>query len=222
MSKGGGGTGTAVAVAAARAGGAKVAIVAAVPLFAMATVLLVIGGAGANAAPSSSDCGGGGTGQRIAGVSLNAEQMGNAQTIVATTAGRNLPVFAAVVAVDTAYTESTLTNTATQTDHDSEGLFQQRVSSYTKAVADDPVKATNAFLDRLVRITGWQSGSVGADAQAVQISGHPERYQPNAALAQQIVGQLWGTASATTTTAATTTAAATTTTTTTTTTTQAC
>jgi cell wall-associated NlpC family hydrolase len=178
-------------------GAAKMAIgIAAAPLIAMSAVLMVLGGAGANASPSSDDCGGAGTGQSIANVKLDAEQMGNAQTIVSTTAGRHLPVFAAVVAVDTAYTEDTLHNSTAQRDHDSEGLFQQRVSIYTKAVADDPVKATNAFLGRLVKINGWQTNSVGADAQAVQGSGHPERYQPNAGLAQQIVGQLWGTASA--------------------------
>ena len=38
----------------------------------------------------------------------------------------------------TAYTESKLRNSTVQTDHDSEGLFQQRVSIYTEAVADRP------------------------------------------------------------------------------------
>lgn len=178
--------------------GAKASIaIAAAPMLAAATVLLGIGGAGANASPTSADCGGAGTGQTIANVKLDAEQMGNAQTIVSTTAARNLPNTAAVIAVDTAYTESTLHNSTAQTDHDSEGLFQQRVSLYTAAVADDPVKATNAFLDRLVQISGWQANPIGTDAQAVQASGHPERYQPNAALAQQIVGQLWGSTAAT-------------------------
>src|SRR5579875_2523270 len=80
-------------------------------------------GAGAGASPPSADCGGAGTGATVSGVALTAEQMGNAQTIVSVAAGRKLPVFAAVVAVDTAYTESTLKNTTTQSDHDSEGLF---------------------------------------------------------------------------------------------------
>lgn len=178
-------------------GGAKMAIgIAAAPLLAMSSVLLVLAGAGANAAPASADCGGAGTGQTIANVKLDAEQMGNAQSIVTVTAGRHLPVFAAVVAVDTAYTEASLHNSTTQTDHDSEGLFQQRVSIYTKAVADDPVRSTNAFLDRLVKIANWQTNPVGVDAQTVQGSARPERYQPNVALAQQIVGQLWGSASA--------------------------
>ena len=74
-------------------------------------------------------------------------------------AGRHLPSFAAVIAVATSYTEIKLRNQLAQTDHDSEGLFQQRISIYTRPVADDPVKATNAFLDRLVRVPNWQSNA---------------------------------------------------------------
>jgi cell wall-associated NlpC family hydrolase len=178
-------------------GGAKLAIgVAALPLIAMSSVLMVMAGGGANASPSSSVCGGGGTAQTIGNVKLDAEQMGNAQTIVSVAAGRHLPSFAAVVAVATSYTEVSLHNQLTETDHDSEGLFLQRISIYTKPVADDPVKATNAFLDRLVKVANWQSNPVGVDAQTVQISKYPGRYQPNAALAQQIVGQFWPSAAA--------------------------
>ncbi|WP_375502692.1 C40 family peptidase [uncultured Jatrophihabitans sp.] len=173
-------------------GGAKLAIgVAVLPIIAMSAVLMVMAGGGANASPNSSACAGGGTAQTIGTVNLDAEQMANAQTIVSVTAGRHLPAFAAVVAEATAYTESTLHNSPTQSDHDSEGLFQQRVSVYTEAVAMDPVKATGAFLDRLVKVSNWQTNTVGVDAQTVQISKHPERYQPNAVLAQQLVGQFW-------------------------------
>ena len=177
--------------------GAKMAIgVAALPLVAMSAMMMVMAGGGANASPTSSVCGGGGTAQTIGDVKLDAEQMGDAQTIVSVAAGRHLPSYAAVVAVATSYTEVKLRNQLTQTDHDSEGLFQQRISIYTKRVADDPVKATNAFLDRLVTIANWQSTAVGVDAQTVQISKYPERYQPNAVLAQQIVGQFWPAAAA--------------------------
>lgn len=170
---------------------------AAVPLLAAATVLMIVGGAGANASPTSAVCGGAGTAQTIAGVHLDAEQLGNARTIVTVVADRHLPVYAAEIAVTTAYTESTLHNSTTQTDLDSEGLFQQRVSIYTAAVAADPVRATNAFLDRLLGVPNWPDRAIGTDAQAVQRSRHPERYQPNAALAEQLVGQLWPTATAT-------------------------
>ncbi len=174
---------------------AKTAIgFAALPIVAMSAVLMVLAGGGANASPTSSVCGGGGTAQTIGTVTLDAEQMANAQTIVSVVAGRHLPVFAAVVAEATAYTESSLHNSATQSDHDSEGLFQQRVSIYTEAVAIDPVKATNAFLVRLLAVSNWQTNGVGIDAQTVQISHHPQRYQPNATLAQQLVGQFWSAA----------------------------
>lgn len=170
--------------------------VAGLPLVLLAVVVVIIAGAGAAASPASAACAGGGTGQTINSVQLDAEQVGNARTIVSVTAGRHLPVYAAVIAVTTAYTESRLYNSSVQTDHDSEGLFQQRVSIYTEVVAIDPVKATNAFLDRLVKIPGWQSTPVGIAAQTVQISAYPDRYQPNAALAQQLVGQFWPAAAA--------------------------
>src|SRR5262249_54566364 len=119
---------------------------------AMLMPFLTPGAAGGAATPLPGPvlCGGGGTAQTIAGTRLDAEQLGNAHTIITVTANRHLPVYAAIVAVTTAYTESTLHNTTTHTDHDSEGLFQQRISIYTKPIADDPVKATNAFLHRLV------------------------------------------------------------------------
>ena len=44
---------------------------------------------------------------------------------------------------------------------------------------------------RTGRATPW-----GVDAQTVQISKYPDRYQPNAPLARQIVGQFWPAAAA--------------------------
>jgi cell wall-associated NlpC family hydrolase len=176
----------------------SIALPVAAGVGAMLMPLLILGAAGA--AMTSLDgavlCAGGGTGQTIDNVKLDAEQMGNAHTIATVTAERHLPVYAAVVAVTTSYTEASLHNSAVRSDHDSEGLFQQRVSLYTKAVADDPVKATNAFLDRLVGVPNWQTNPVGVDAQTVQISEHPERYQPNVALAEQIISQFWAAAAA--------------------------
>lgn len=165
---------------------------------AMLTPFLILGaaGAGTTSLDGAVLCAGGGTAQTIAGVRLDAEQMGNAHTIVTVTADRHLPVYAAVVAVTTSYTEARLHNSSVQTDHDSQGLFQQRVSIYTAAVADDPVKSTNAFLDRLIGVRNWQTNPVGVDAQTVQISKFPERYQPHVALAEQVVSQFWATAAA--------------------------
>jgi cell wall-associated NlpC family hydrolase len=121
--------------------------------------------------------------------------MGNAQTIVSVVAGRHLPVQAAIIAVTTAYAESRLINSATETDHDSEGLFQQRISIYPKAVADNPVTAGNAFLERLIRVPNWNTIPVGDAAQAVQTSTPGSAfYTPHQGLAAAIVGQLWPTA----------------------------
>jgi cell wall-associated NlpC family hydrolase len=162
----------------------------------MPFLILGAAGAGTTSLDGAMLCAGGGTGQSIAGVSLDAEQMGNARTIVTVTANRHLPVYAAVVAVATSYTESSLRNRIAHTDHDSEGILQQRVSIYTSAVAADPVKATSAFLDRLVGVPNWQTNPVGSNAQDVQVSDHPERYQPNTALAEQLVSQFWPKAAA--------------------------
>ena len=163
------------------------------PVAALTAVALGVAGAGADTPPALG-CGSGGTGTTLAGTALNPEQLANAQTIVSTTAGRGLPAYAAIIAVDTSYTESTLHNSTTATDHDSEGLFQQRTGIYTAAVADDPVRATNAFLDRLVGVPDYLTTSVGVDAQTVQNSAHPERYEPNTAMATSLVGQFWPTA----------------------------
>jgi len=162
------------------------------PLLAISTVLLVLAGAGAGAAPTGLGCGG----SQVGGVALDGEQMVNARTVVQVTASRGLPSLAGVIAVATAVTESALHNSTVATDHDSEGLFQQRVSIYTKEVADDPVRATNAFLDRLIGIPHWQTGDPGATAQAVQSSAYPDRYDTHLGLAEQLVGQLWPAASA--------------------------
>ena len=174
---------------------------AAVPVLmgmAMLMPFLILGAAG-GATPDPSGavlCGAGGAQQTINGVRLTAEQLANAQAIVAVTASRHLPSYAALVALTTAYTESTLHNSTIETDHDSEGLFQQRISIYTKAVADDPVKATGAFLDRLVTVPNWQTNPVGLDAQTVQISKYPDRYAPNWALGAALTGLLWPAATA--------------------------
>ncbi|HEY3713183.1 MAG TPA: NlpC/P60 family protein [Jatrophihabitantaceae bacterium] len=159
---------------------------------------LMLGAAGGAATPPAGAvlCGAGGAQQNVNGVTLSAEQMANAQTIVTVTASRHLPSYAAIVALTTAYTESTLHNSSVESDHDSEGLFQQRISVYGKAVADDPVRSTNAFLDRLLGVPNWQSTPVGVDAQTVQISSYPDRYAPNQPLAVALTGILWPAAAA--------------------------
>jgi murein DD-endopeptidase MepM/ murein hydrolase activator NlpD len=140
---------------------------------------------------------GGGPGQSFAGMRLDAEQLGHAQTIVTVTVAMRLPPYAATVALATAYQESRLRNSAVHTDHGSEGLFQQRVSIYTHAVAIDPVRATHAFLTRMVRVPGWQTIPLTDAAQAVQRSATPDAYARWQPLAANVTGLLWPTAAAT-------------------------
>jgi len=173
------------------AGSVGYVVAAAVGMILMPFMILGAAGAGTKPVGAPVPCTVGGAGQVFGAVRLDAEQMGHASTIVTETAKRRLSQYAADIAVTTAYTESRLRNSTVHTDHDSEGLFQQRISIYTKAVAADPVRATHAFLDRLIKVPGWQSNPVGVSAQAVQRSAYPDRYQPNAPLAARIVSQYW-------------------------------
>jgi cell wall-associated NlpC family hydrolase len=153
-------------------------------------------GEGAAASEGPGACAAGGTGQGAADVTLDAEQMANAAAIVQTTAayepgGSPLPSYAAVVAIATAYQESKLINSSQQVDHDSEGLFQQRVSFYTEAVAIDPVKSTEAFLQRLIGVADWQTIPLTQAAQTVQVSQTPAAYAAWQPMAEALVAQLW-------------------------------
>ena len=176
------------------AGAATVTVATALvmPLFALVVLL----GAAAGAHVLAVGCGGGGTAATVAAIGLDAEQMANAQTVVTLTASRRLPAYAAVVAVATAYQESKLRNTVLPQDHDSEGLFQLRVSLWGKQVADDPVRSTGWFLDRLVQVANWRSSPLTETAQAVQRSAFPDAYARWQSLAAGVVGQLWPTAAA--------------------------
>src|SRR5919205_505429 len=93
---------------AARTATTAVAGVLAPPLLGVCVVLLLLGGGATNDTTVDPTCGAGGSGQTVGTVALDADQMGSARTIVTVTAGRRLPVRAAVIATATAYTESTL------------------------------------------------------------------------------------------------------------------
>ena len=196
------GTTAAVRIASSSGGGSNLSVLA--PVAAAVTVvgfvLVVIAaafGAGQSEA-ATAGCGGGGAGQTVASIPMSAAQMSNVQTIVTTTAamrvhGSALPAYAATVALATAYQESRLLNTAVQTDHDSEGLFQQRIQFYGAHVAADPVEATQAFLTRLVRVANWQTVPLTEAAADVQnprpdLRGEYAQWQPMAAA---LTSQLW-------------------------------
>jgi hypothetical protein len=123
---------------------------------------------------------------------LDANQSFYASVIVSEVVRRGLSARAAEIAVATAITESGLTNPdQEQSDLDSSGLFQQRAISYPTIDPMDPVAATNAFLDRLVAVPGWDQRPPGEVAQEVQASAYPERYAQHDLAVATIVGLLW-------------------------------
>ncbi|KAL9937220.1 hypothetical protein V8E36_003629 [Tilletia maclaganii] len=138
-------------------------------------------------------------------LALDSTQQGHADTIaqVAKNYGTSAPTHACVTAVATAITESALYIYANSkvsaslnyphdkvgSDHDSVGLFQQRVSIYKNIAADmDAAGSTRQFLAEMVKISGWQNIAPGQLAQKVQRSAYPTRYQGNVPQAQSICG----------------------------------
>lgn len=108
---------------------------------------------------------------------LDPEQAGNAAIIAGVAMRRGLPARAATIGIATALQESKLVNVSGG-DRDSVGLFQQRPSQGwgTAAEVHDPVYATNAFYDVLVKIEGYQSLPITKAAQQVQRSAFPTAY----------------------------------------------
>jgi cell wall-associated NlpC family hydrolase len=114
---------------------------------------------------------------------LTDAQAQNARTVVATASTR-AGHQAALIAVMTAMTESsllilgnhhdpdgtTLPNQGLGYDHDSLGLFQQRPGWGTAAQRMDPVASTNLFLHTLLAVPGWQQADPWVAAQQVQRS----------------------------------------------------
>jgi hypothetical protein len=121
-------------------------------------------------------------------------QAQDAAVIGAVALRRGLPDHAVTIAVAAALQETKLYNLP-YGDRDSVGLFQQRPSQGwgTAAQLLDPVYATNAFYDALVRVRGWQSMAVTDAAQSVQHSAAPDAYaawEPDArAIAVAVTGE---------------------------------
>lgn len=124
----------------------------------------------------------------LKGLGLDSEMIQNARLIAGlanSKGGKSM----AVIAVMTAYTESTLHNLSGG-DRDSIGLFQQRPSQSwgTPDQIRSPTYATTKFLNSLAAID-WQQMDPWTAAQAVQRSGTPDgsNYKANYRLAEQIV-----------------------------------
>lgn len=126
-------------------------------------------------------------------VDLDPEQTGNAATITAIAVRRGLPARAATIALATAMQESKLRNLA-HGDRDSLGLFQQRPSQGwgTPAQVRDPVHATHAFYDALVKIEGYQELPITEAAQKVQRSAYPTAYAQHEPMARALASTLTG------------------------------
>ncbi|WP_370973831.1 C40 family peptidase [Amycolatopsis sp. cg9] len=138
------------------------------------------------------DYGKGGGTQEIGDEKFHAEQLANAQTIVAVAVQRKLPKRAAVLALATAMVESELRN-LNYGDRDSLGLFQQRPSQGWGSPEQilNPVYAAGKFYDHLVALPGWQTMPPGAAEQAVQRSGFPDRYAPREPAAAGLTERYW-------------------------------
>ncbi|MBC9719226.1 C40 family peptidase [Streptomyces sp. TRM66268-LWL] len=113
----------------------------------------------------------------IQGLDLPAEQVPNAQTIVATGISLDVPKKGQIIAIATAMQESRLHN-LNYGDRDSLGLFQQRPSQGwgTAQQIRDPVYASERFYKALLKVDGWQQMKVTQAVQAVQKSGYPDAY----------------------------------------------
>jgi hypothetical protein len=130
------------------------------------------------------------------GRSVTGQSISCARAIVRTVQIRELGQRAAVIAVTTAITESTLHNYTVAVDHDSLGLFQQRPSmgwGRPDQIAD-PAYATHAFLNAMIRkhpALGWLTGDIGQICQRVQGSAYPAAYAPEVHDAELVVAALW-------------------------------
>jgi len=106
---------------------------------------------------------------------------------------RALPARALTIAIATGMQESKLRN-ITSGDRDSVGIFQQRPSQGWGTVEQimDPVFATTAFYDALVKLDGYQDLPITEAAQAVQRSGFPEAYSEHEAAARAWASAMYG------------------------------
>jgi len=110
-------------------------------------------------------------------VELTVVQLQHASTINAVGLSRSIPERGRIIAVATAYQESSLRNRP-DGDRDSVGLFQQRPSQGWGSAEQiqDPIYASNKFYDALLEVQDWQDMSLTDAAQAVQYSAYPDAY----------------------------------------------
>ncbi|WP_446210939.1 FG-GAP-like repeat-containing protein [Micromonospora sp. IBSANI012] len=171
------------------------------PLIAAASVLFVTGPAHA-ASPLPCVSGGPSTADAQLAQQLNGQLSGTltnamtayrvscARAVVDQVKRRALPPRAAAIAVTTTIVETTIQN-LDGGDRDSVGLFQQRESWGTFAQRTDPEWATDAFLNKMLKLSNWETDPIGEVCQDVQISAYPDRYQVQAGDGTIIANALW-------------------------------
>ncbi|MBB2985884.1 hypothetical protein [Terracoccus luteus] len=125
--------------------------------------------------------------------SFDPDQTANAALIAAIAVERGMPARAATIALTTAFQESKIRNLRFG-DRDSLGLFQQRPSQGwgTEQQILDPVHATNAFYDALVKFKGYENADITTIAQRVQRSGFPEAYRDHEGQGRVLASTLTG------------------------------
>lgn len=118
-----------------------------------------------------------------------------ASTVVGTVLKRKLPERAAVLTIGAALQESKLRNLAPgEGDRDSVGILQQRPSQGwgTAEQIANVQYATGKFLDAVEKVPHWQTDSLAAVVQAVQVSADGAAYARHEDEAQQISDALTG------------------------------
>ncbi|PKH38001.1 hypothetical protein CXG46_17120 [Nocardioides alpinus] len=163
---------------------------AVVALGAVATALVLVDRGGVPSILDSSGCTAEVDGHTV---DIELEQAENAALITAVSIERGLPARAASIALATAFQESKLYN-IDYGDRDSVGLFQQRPSQGWGTVAQltDPVYATNAFYDALVKVEGYREMDITVAAQEVQRSAFPDAYADHEDDARALASALTG------------------------------
>ena len=173
----------------------------------VATVLVLIGGWAAMSVGSDdaeASCRGASADLRLTAPSevgtlpLDDSQIANADTIVRTAMRTGRSPQAATLALATAMQESALLNIdhGDEAGPDSRGLFQQRLQFYDHIDVMDPAEATEAFLDGLDDVPGWQDLPPADAIQSVQRSAHPHLYADWVGPARGWTDALWSYAEA--------------------------
>jgi hypothetical protein len=130
--------------------------------------------------------------EKLAGA-MTAYRVSCARMVATAVRNRGLPIRAATIAITTTIVETGIRN-LDGGDRDSVGLFQQRDPWGSVAHREDPIWATNAFLDKMMALypnDSWKTAPIGDVCQKVQVSAFPDRYGQQAADGQRIADAVW-------------------------------